>query len=97
MESLITWIGNINLMPFFDSLLPTLTEPFADGFRLLVASFEPYYQALFTREPGLVAGILFLLLSYSVIAAAKKFYKSRAFVTTKKPSVVFREGFPGRS
>jgi hypothetical protein len=94
MESLITWIGNINLMPFFDSLLSTVTEPFADGFRLLVASFEPYYHALFTREPGLVAGIVFLLFSWSVVAFIKKRFRSKAFITVKKPAVIVRESYP---
>ena len=97
MEALINWIGNINLMPFFDSLLTTVTEPFNNGFQLMVASFEPYYHSLLTREPGLVAGILFLLVSWSVVSMLKKRFRAKAFVPARKPEAFIRESYPGRN
>ena len=84
------------MMPFIDSLLSAVTEPFADGFRLLVSSFEPYYHSVFTKEPGLAAGILFLLVAYSVVAVIKKKSRAKTFVAVKEPVVITRESYPGR-
>jgi hypothetical protein len=96
MESILHFFGNINLMPFFNSLLTSSTEPFVKGFHSLVAAFEPYYNALFSSDPSIIAGILVVLLSYSIFSALRRFNKTRAFVTIKKPSSVISEGFPGR-
>jgi hypothetical protein len=60
----------------------------------LITAFEPYYNAIFSSDPSIIAGILVVLFSYSIISSVRRFNKTRAFVTTKKPSAVISEGFP---
>jgi hypothetical protein len=94
MESIIQQFGNLDILPVFVSLFTTITQPFAHSFHAVVAPFLPYMKSLFSHEPGLIGGIIFVLSTYSVAVMSQNTRKKRVFVTNEKPSSIYKEGFP---
>jgi hypothetical protein len=94
MESIIQQFGHLDFSPVIANLSQTLTQPFVHSFQSVVPGFLPYMKHLFSNEPGLVGGMLFVLLSYSFVVLIQNTKRSRVVDTSKKPSQVYREGFP---
>jgi len=94
MESIIQQIGHLDFPPVFANLSHSLTQPFVHTFQSVVPGFLPSMKSLFLNEPGLVGGTVFVLLSYSFILLLENSRKAKVLVTNKKPSSVYREGFP---
>jgi hypothetical protein len=51
-------------------------------------------KSLFSNEPGLIGGMIFVLLSYTFVVLVQNTKKTRVVVTNRKPSSIYREGFP---
>jgi hypothetical protein len=94
MESIIQQLGYLGLSPVFVNLSQVLTQPFVHAFQSVVPGFLPYMKSFFSNEPGLVGGMAFVLLSYSFVVLVQNTKKARVVVTNKKPSPIYREGFP---
>jgi len=94
MESIIQQFGHLDIFPVFINISHTITQPFVHGFQATVPAFVPQMKALISNEPGLIGGMIFVLLSYCFVVLAQNTKKSRVVVTNKKPSSIYREGFP---
>jgi hypothetical protein len=96
MESFIQQLGHLDIFPVFVNLSHAITQPFVHGFHATAPAFVPYMKALISNEPGLIGGMIFVLLSYSFVVLVQNPKKSRVVVTNKKPSSIYREGFPSQ-
>jgi hypothetical protein len=94
MESIIQQLGNLDIFPVFVNLSQAITQPFIHSFQAVVPGFVPCMKSLFSNEPGLVGGMIFVLLSYSFVVLVQNTKKTRVVVTNRKPSSIYREGFP---
>jgi hypothetical protein len=94
MESIIQQLGNLDILPVFVNLSHTIAQPFIHSFQAVVPGFIPCMKSLVANEPGLIGGVFFVLLSYSFVVLVQNSKKARVVVTNKKPSLLYREGFP---
>ena len=94
MESIFQQFGYLDIFPVFINVSHAIFQPFVHTFQAIVPAFVPQMKALFSNEPGLIGGMIFVLLSYSFVVLIQNTKKSRVVVTNKKPSQVYREGFP---
>jgi hypothetical protein len=94
MESIIQQLGNLDIFPVFNQLFISIAQPFVHSFQSAVPSFLPQMKSLISNEPGLIGGMAFVLLSYTFVVLIENLKKERVIVTNKKPSPVYREGFP---
>ena len=94
MESIIQQLGHLDIFPVFVNLSHAITQPFIHSFQAVAPGFVPYMKSLFSNEPGLLGGMIFVLLSYSFVVLVQNTKKARVVVTNKKPSTIYREGFP---
>jgi hypothetical protein len=94
MESIIQQFGHLDIFPVFINLSHAIAQPFVHSFQSVVPGFLPQMKSLISNEPGLVGGMIFVLLSYSFVVLVQNTKKARVVVTNKKPSQVYREGFP---
>jgi len=94
MESIIQQLGHLDIFPVFANSFSAIAQPFVHSFQSVVPSFFPNMKSLISNEPGLIGGMIFVLLSYSFIVLFQNTTKARVFVTNKKPSSIYREGFP---
>jgi hypothetical protein len=94
MESIIQQLGHLDIFPVFANLFSATTQPFVHSFQSVAPSFLPGMKSLISNEPGLIGGMFFVLLSYSFIVLVQNTKKARVVVTKKKPSVIYKEGFP---
>jgi hypothetical protein len=94
MENIIQQLGSLNIIPVFVNVYNAITQSFAHGFHAVASPFLPFIKTMFSNEPGLVGGMIFVLLSYSFVVLVQNAKKARVVVTNKKPSSVYREGFP---
>ena len=97
MESIIQQLGNLDIIPVFVNVFTDITQAFAHSFQAVAAPFSPFMKSLFSNEPGLIGGMIFVLLSYSFAVMIQNTRKKRAFVTNEKPASIYREGFPSGS
>jgi len=93
MESIIHQFSNLDIIPVFINLSQAITQPFVHSFQSVVPGFLPHMKSLISNEPGLIGGMIFVLLSYSFVVLVQNTKKSRIVVTNKKPSSIYREGF----
>jgi hypothetical protein len=94
MESIIHQLGHLDIFPGFVNVFSTVTQPFVHSFQSVAPSFLPFFKSLISNEPGLIGGMIFILLSYSFVALLQNTKKERIVVTNSKPSVIYNEGFP---
>ena len=94
MESIIQQLGHLDIFPVFVNLFPAITEPFVHSFESVVPGFLPHMKSLISNEPGLIGGMIFVLLSYSFVVLVENTKKERVVVTNGKPSSIYREDFP---
>lgn len=94
MESIIHQLGYLDIFPVIANSIPAFTKPFVHGFHSIVPAFLPYMKSMISNEPGLIGGMIFVLLSYSFVVLVEKTKKERVVVTNGKPSSIYREGFP---
>jgi hypothetical protein len=94
MESIIQQLGNLDIFPVFSNFFPAITQPFVHSFQSVVPSFVPYMKLLISKEPGLIGGMIFVLLSYTFVVLVQNTKSARVVVTNKKPSSIYKEGFP---
>jgi len=94
MESIIQQLGHLDIFPVFTHSLSAIAQPFVHSFQSVAPSFLPSMKSLISSEPGLVGGMIFVLLSYSFLVLVQNSKKARVVVTNKKPSPIYREGFP---
>jgi hypothetical protein len=94
MESIIQQLGNLDFFPVFGNLYSATTQPFVHSFQAFVPGFVPYMKSLVSNDPGLIGGMIFVLLSYSFVMLVQNTKKARVAITSKKPSPIYREGFP---
>jgi hypothetical protein len=94
MESIIQQLNHLDISPVFVNLFPAITQPFVHGFQTVEHAFEPFIKPLVLNEPGLIGGVFFVLLSYSFAMLLQNLKKAEVVVTIKKPSPVYKEGFP---
>jgi hypothetical protein len=94
MESILHQLGNLDIFPVFVNLTHAITQPFVHSFQAVVPGFLPTVKSMVSNEPGLIGGMIFVLLSYSFVALIQNTKNTRVIVTNKKPSVIYREGFP---
>ena len=94
MESIIHQLGTLDIFPAFVNLSHAIIQPFVHSFQSLVPAFLPNMKALIANDPGLIGGAFFVLLSYSFVVLVQDTKKARVIVTNKKPSSIYREGFP---
>ena len=94
MESIIQQLGNMDIFPVIVNLSHAITQPFIHSFQAVVPGLLPSVKSLVSNEPGLIGGMVFVLLSYSFVVLLQDTKKSRLVVTNKKPSMIYREGFP---
>jgi len=94
MESILHQFGNLDIFPVFVNLSHAITEPFVHSFQAVVPGFLPTVKTLVSNEPGLIGGMIFVLLSYSFVVLVQNTKSARVVVTNKKPSSIYKEGFP---
>jgi hypothetical protein len=94
MESIIHQLGYLDIFPVIANSFSAFTKPFVHSFQSIVPVFLPYMKSLISREPGLIGGIILVLLSYSFVVLVQKTKKERVVVTNGKPSSLYRERFP---
>ena len=94
MESILYQFGSLDILPVFVNLSHAIIQPFVHSFQAVVPGFLPTVKSMVSNEPGLIGGVIFVLLSYSFVVLIQNTKKSRVVVTNKKPSQVYREGFP---
>jgi len=94
MESIFQQFGYLDIFPVFINVSHAIFQPFVHTFQAIVPAFVPQMKALFSNEPGLIGGMIFVLLSYCTVVLVQNTKKARVVVTNKKPSSVYREGFP---
>jgi hypothetical protein len=94
MESIIHQLGHLDIFPVIVNSISALTKPFVHSFQSIVPTFLPYIKSLISNEPGLVGGMIIVLLSYLFVVLVEKTKKERVVVTNGKPSTTYREDFP---
>jgi hypothetical protein len=94
MESIINQLGYLDIFPVIVNSFPAFTKPFVHSFHSIVPAVLPYMKSLISNEPGLIGGMIFVLISYSFVVLVEKTKKERVIVTNGKPSSMYREGFP---
>lgn len=94
MESTIHHIGNLDIFPVFNHFFVAITQPFVHSFQAAFPQFLPQIKFLVSHEPGLFGGVIFVLLTYTFVVLIQNLKSERVVVTNKKPSRVYREGFP---
>ena len=94
MESIIHQLGYLDIFPAIANSFPAFTKPFIHSFNSIAPAFLPYIKSLISNEPGLIGGMIFVLLSYSFVVLVQKTKKERVVVTNTKPTSVYMEGFP---
>jgi hypothetical protein len=94
MESILHQFGNLDIFPVFVNLTHAITQPFVHSFQAFVPEFLPTVKSLVSNEPGLFGGMIFVLLSYSFVVLVQNTKSARVVVTNKKPSSIYKEGFP---
>jgi hypothetical protein len=95
MESIIQHFGNLDISPVFSNLFIDITQPFVHSFQSVAPKFLPQLKSLIDSDPGLIGGMVFVLLSYTSVILFQHLKKERVIITSRKPSAVYREGFPG--
>ena len=94
MESLFQQFSHLDILPVFMNVLPSVAQPFVHGYQAVAEAFAPFTRDLSGNETGLLGGMIFVLLSYAFALLVQDPKKSRVVVTNRKPSTVYREGFP---
>jgi hypothetical protein len=94
MESILHQLGSLDIFPVFVNLTHAITQPFVHSFQAVVPGFLPTVKTFVSNEPGLIGGMIFVLLSYSFVVLVQNTKSARVVVTNKKPSSIYKEGFP---
>ena len=94
MESILYQFGSLDILPVFANLSHAIIQPFVHSFQAVVPGFLPTVKSLVSNEPGLIGGVIFVLLSYSFVVLVQNTKSARVVVTNKKPSSIYKEGFP---
>ena len=94
MESILHQFGNLDILPVFVNLSHAIAQPFIHSFQAVVPGFLPSVKSLVSNEPGLIGGMIFVLLSYSFVVLVQNTKNARVIVTNKNPSSTYKEGFP---
>jgi hypothetical protein len=94
MLSIFQSFGSLDLTPVVQKLSESIVQPFVHSFQSVAPGFLPHMKSIITNDPGLVGGLVFILIFYSVVSWVQDSVKARVTVTNKKPSVIYREGFP---
>ena len=94
MESIFHLLGSLDFSAVFSHMYFSIGQPFVHSFQSVMPKFLPQVKSLIVNEPGLIGGMIFVLLSYSSVLLVQQLKKERVIVTNRKPSAVYREGFP---
>jgi len=94
MESIIQQFSNLDFSPVFHNLFTAVTQPFIHSFQSLAPAFLPEMKSLIVNEPGLIGGTIFVLITFSFATLIQHLKNERVTVTNRKPSAIYREGFP---
>lgn len=94
MESIIYQLGHLDIFPVFNNLWTAISQPFVHSFQAVVPDFLPHMKTLISNEPGLIGGMIFVLLSYFFVILVQNPKKERVVVTNRVPSTAYHEGFP---
>lgn len=94
MESIIQQLGNLDIFPVFVHLSNSITQPFVNSFQAVAPGFLPTLKSIVSNDPGLIGGMIFVLLSYTFVVLVENAKNTRVIVTNKKPSSIYKEGFP---
>jgi hypothetical protein len=94
MENMSHQLSYLDIFPVIVNSFTAFTKPFVHGFHSFVPAFLPYMKSLISNEPGLIGGMIFVLLSYSFVVLVQNTKKERVVVTNGRQSSIYKEGFP---
>lgn len=94
MESIIQHLGGLDISAVFSTMYLSVAHPFVHSFQSVMPKFLPQVKSLIVNEPGLMGGMIFVLLTYTSVVLIQHLKKERVIATNRKPSAVYREGFP---
>jgi hypothetical protein len=93
MENIILQFSNLDFSPVFSTFYLSVTQPFLHSFHSVVPAFMPLIKTIHSH-PGLTGGVIFILLTYTLVTLVHNPEKEKVVITGKKPSGIYREGFP---